>query len=151
MVSASKRRAGLVGCFALAALVVPGICFADGPHKTHPGSVQIGDASWYGKHHQGKRTASGEQFDPRMLTAAHPTLPLGSQVRVTNLRNGRSVDVTVNDRGPFGKHRRVIDVSQAAAEQIGLKGKGVAKVKVEPIRPTPLPVSYIEPRRLGGR
>lgn len=102
--------------------------------------VQIGDASWYGAPHKGHRTASGEPYDPQLLTAAHPSLPLDSTVRVTNLKNGLSVDVRVNDRGPY-KSRRVIDLSAKAAETIGLKRRGVAKVKVE-LLPHPQPAVY---------
>ena len=102
-------------------------------HATTTGKhVQIGYASWYGAQHSGHRTASGEPYDPQLLTAAHPTLPLHSMVRVTNMANGLSVDVRVNDRGPFRGHR-VIDLSQNAAATIGLKRRGVAKVKVEPL------------------
>jgi rare lipoprotein A len=104
--------------------------------------VQIGDASWYGSRHQGHKTASGEAYDPRLLTAAHPSLPLDSTVRVTNLKNGRSVEVRVNDRGPY-RGRRVIDLSAKAAEEIGLKRRGVAKVKVEALSvPRPQPAVY---------
>jgi rare lipoprotein A len=104
--------------------------------------VQIGDASWYGARHQGHKTASGEAYDPRSLTAAHPSLPLDSTVRVTNLKNGRSVEVRVNDRGPY-RGRRVIDLSAKAAEEIGLKRSGVAKVKVEALSvPHPEPAVY---------
>jgi len=110
------------------------------PTPATPGHVQIGDASWYGARHNGHRTASGEPYDPQSLTAAHPSLPLDTTVRVTNLKNGRSVDVRVNDRGPF-TGRRVIDLSAKAAETIGLKSRGVARVKVEPL-PRPQPVVY---------
>jgi rare lipoprotein A len=99
---------------------------------TKPGHVQIGDASWYGAYHQGRKTASGERFDAKELTAAHPSLPLDSTVRVTNLGNGKAVDVRVNDRGPYKKHR-VIDLSAKAAEKIDLKRDGVSKVRVEPL------------------
>jgi rare lipoprotein A len=93
---------------------------------------QVGKASWYGAEFNGHRTASGQRFDRAALTAAHPTLPLNTAVRVTNLANGRSVTVTVNDRGPaFGD--RVIDLSQGAAEQIGMRRKGIATVIVEPL------------------
>jgi rare lipoprotein A len=155
MVSAPKRptRARLLGSLCgllLAVTLMPTVSLAETPRKpiakptvspavSH--QIQIGNASWYGKQHQGRRTASGEQFDPRSLTAAHPTLPMGSEVRVTNLNNGRWVDVRVNDRGPFGGHR-VIDMSQAAAEEIGLKGRGVGRVKIEALRPTPKPIVY---------
>ena len=106
--------------------------------------VQVGEASWYGTHHQGRRTASGEAYDPRSLTAAHPSLPLGSTVRVTNLKNGRSVEVRVNDRGPYKGHR-VIDVSTAAAEEIGIKRRGIGRVKVEPVPPRPQPAVFYYP------
>ena len=88
---------------------------------------QTGVASWYGRQHQGKRTASGEAYDMNALTAAHRTLPLGTRVRVTNLENGRSVDVRINDRGPFAR-RRVIDLSYAAAQRLGATGSGVFRV-----------------------
>ncbi len=84
-----------------------------------------GLASWYGPGFHGRRTASGETFNTNALTAAHRTLPFGTQVRVVNQQNGRSVVVRINDRGPFG-HGRLIDLSRAAAQMIGLSG--VAKV-----------------------
>lgn len=90
----------------------------------------VGRASWYGARFHGKETASGEAFDMRELTAAHRTLPFGTRVRVTNEANGRSVVVRINDRGPFGE-RRIIDLSRKAAELIGLKSKGVGRVKLE--------------------
>ena len=86
-----------------------------------------GLASFY---RHGSRTASGEKFNPGELTAAHPTLPFGTQVRVTNVTTGKSVTVRVNDRGPF-VNGRVIDVSHAAAESLGMVGQGVAKVKLD--------------------
>lgn len=89
-----------------------------------------GRASWYGSRHQGRRTASGERFDMRALTAAHPSLPFGSRVKVTNLGNQRSVVVRVNDRGPHSRER-IIDLSRAAAERLGLLGSGVARVRLE--------------------
>jgi rare lipoprotein A len=89
---------------------------------------QVGRASWYGKMFQGHRTASGEAFDTNAMTAAHRTLPLGSWVRVTNLKNRRSVVVKINDRGPVPLDR-VLDLSQAAARTLGFSG--VASVKVE--------------------
>lgn len=92
--------------------------------------TETGIASWYGPGFQGKRTASGETFDTKELTAAHRTLQMPSLVRVTNLDNGRSVIVRVNDRGPF-KRGRVMDVSQRAAELLGFKNIGTAKVKLE--------------------
>ena len=91
-----------------------------------------GTASYYGSQFQGRKTASGERFNQNGLTAAHKTLPLGTKVRVTNLRNGESVDVKINDRGPFHKGR-VLDLSKGAAREIGMLGAGTAKVKVEVI------------------
>ncbi|MGN6595382.1 septal ring lytic transglycosylase RlpA family protein [Sphingopyxis terrae] len=95
------------------------------------GETEIGNgtASYYGRELAGNRTASGERFDPDQMTAAHPTLAFGSKVRVTNLSNGQSVIVRVNDRGPFGG-RRVIDISQAAAKEIGMHRSGTAKVNL---------------------
>ena len=90
----------------------------------------VGRASWYGAKFHGKETASGEQFDMTELTAAHRTLPFGTKVRVTNEANGRAVVVRINDRGPFSG-KRVIDLSRRAAEVIGIKSQGVARVKLE--------------------
>jgi peptidoglycan lytic transglycosylase len=91
---------------------------------------QVGNASWYGPAQNGKETASGETFDQNKLTAAHKTLPLGSTAVVTNLETGKSVEVTINDRGPYVKGRK-IDLSRAAARQIGMTKEGVAKVKIQ--------------------
>jgi rare lipoprotein A len=89
-----------------------------------------GLASFYGS---GQQTANGEQFNPRALTAAHRTLPFGTKVRVTNVRSGRAVTVRINDRGPFVPGR-VIDLSQAAAEELGIVGRGIAKVKLDVVQ-----------------
>src|SRR3989441_5696039 len=97
-----------------------------------PGSVQVGMASWYGAEFQGSRTASGERFDQHALTAASRSFPIGTHVRVTNLANGRSVVVRVNDRGPF-VHGRVLDVSHAAATALGMVGRGTARVRIESV------------------
>jgi rare lipoprotein A len=91
---------------------------------------QTGVASYYGPELHGRRTASGERFDRNAMTAAHRTAPFGSRLVVTNLANGRSVTVRVNDRGPFVRGR-IVDVSQSAAKQLGMTGRGVARVKVE--------------------
>ena len=91
--------------------------------------IDGGMASYYGNELAGNRTASGERFDPRGLTAAHRTLPFGSMVRVTNMSNGDSVIVRINDRGPFSRGR-VIDVSHAAAKEIGMHRSGTARVKL---------------------
>ena len=97
---------------------------------------QVGEASYYGKHHQGKNTANGETFNQNALTAAHPTLPLGSETKVTNLENGKSVQVEINDRGPYAKGRD-IDLSKKAAQEIGVtKKEGEAPVKIEAVIPS---------------
>jgi rare lipoprotein A len=98
------------------------------PMASAKGYTEYGIASWYGRE-SGNRTATGEDFDPRRLTAAHRTLPLPTKVHVTNLENRRSVVVVVNDRGPFIGNR-LIDLSDGAARKIGLRGKGTARVKV---------------------
>ncbi len=91
---------------------------------------QEGTASWYGKDHAGRRTTSGETFNPEGLTAAHASLPLGTRLRVVREDTGESVVVTINDR--IGTHRRVIDLSRGAAEAIGLLRSGVAQVRLLP-------------------
>jgi rare lipoprotein A len=114
------------GNSAEAALVV-----AHEPDRLLP---QVGVASWYGFDHQGKLTASGKRFDARKLTAAHPTLPLNSKAKVTNLDNGRTVEVVINDRGP-GAPGRAIDLSERAAKTIGMKKDGLAPVIIQPVEP----------------
>ena len=89
-----------------------------------------GVASWYGYPHHGRLTANGQRFNMHELTAAHRTLPFGTRLRVTNLINGRSVTVTITDRGPFVK-QRVLDLSYAAAREIGMIGPGTAPVQLE--------------------
>jgi rare lipoprotein A len=91
-----------------------------------------GIASWYGGRWSGRRTSNGDRFDPMELTCAHPTLPLGSRVRVTSDTTGASVVVTVNDRGPHGRGR-IIDLSRAAAARIGMLGSGTASVTVQQV------------------
>jgi rare lipoprotein A (peptidoglycan hydrolase) len=91
---------------------------------------EVGVASWYGRANQGRRTASGQRFDGNKLTAAHRSLPLHTVARVTNLENGRSVEVTVNDRGPY-VHGRVIDLSTRAAAALGMTHAGLAVVRIE--------------------
>jgi rare lipoprotein A len=92
-------------------------------------------ASYYGVPHHGRKTASGERFDMRAFTAAHRTLPFGTRARVTNLRNGRSVVVRINDRGPAAWTRRAIDLSRSAAEAIGMIQAGLAPVRIEVLQP----------------
>jgi rare lipoprotein A (peptidoglycan hydrolase) len=98
----------------------------------HPSArEQRGWASWYGPGFAGQPTASGERFSPQALTAAHRSLPLGTRARVTNVETGQQVEVTINDRGPFADpERRVIDLSRAAAQRIGLGRQGVGPVRV---------------------
>ena len=88
---------------------------------------QCGGASWYGPGFHGKKTASGQRFNENAMTAAHKSLPFGTVVKVTDQRTGKSVKVTINDRGPFHKGR-VIDLSKAAAAKLGTKNAGVGKV-----------------------
>ena len=101
-----------------------------GAHATTSGISLKGLASWYADAHHGRPTASGELFDQHALTAAHRSLPFGTIVRVTNLRNGKTVDVRVNDRGPFIAGR-IIDLSRAAARAIGSIGHGIVPVRLE--------------------
>jgi rare lipoprotein A len=94
------------------------------------GFTQVGVASWYGPHFHGKRTANGERYDMNGLTAAHRTLPLNAYVRVSDLETGRSVVVRINDRGPYFADR-IIDLSAGAARVLGLKERGVARVRID--------------------
>jgi len=94
------------------------------------GGVQVGVASWYGPGFHGNRTANGEIYDQYEMTAAHPTLPLGTRAMVTNLTNGRSVEVRINDRGPF-VDGRAIDLSYAAARTLRMIGPGTARVRID--------------------
>ena len=100
--------------------------------RTKP--YQVGTASWYGDYFQGKPTASGEPYDMYDLTAAHPSLPLGTLVRVTNLRNGRAVVVRVNDRGPVVPGR-IMDVSYNTARVLQFKAQGVQRVRLDIVQP----------------
>lgn len=105
--------------------------------KEQPGYDKKGTASWYGEAFNRRKTSNGEWFDMTRLTAAHPTLPLPSYVKVTNLDNGNEVVVRVNDRGPF-VGTRIIDLSKRTAEVLDFKGKGKAQVRVQYIGPAPL-------------
>jgi peptidoglycan lytic transglycosylase len=115
-----------------AGLVAGGVLLAVGSAHADatPVAATTGDASWYGGEFADRPTASGERYDPAKLTGAHRTLPLGSKVRVTNLHNGRSVLVTINDRGPYAR-RRSIDLSYGAARALGMLRRGVARVRIE--------------------
>lgn len=126
-----------------AMMLLPVLLGNCGAHQTEPqshgrasdegpaGTLLEGKAVYYAKDFQGKKTASGEPYDMNALTAAHPSLRLGTMVRVTNLSNRRSVVVRINDRGPFGKRDRIIDLSWAAAERIDMIQAGVVEVEVE--------------------
>jgi rare lipoprotein A len=123
---------GLCGCAAVSARVPadrPDTHREPGPPPTAKGP-EVGLASWYGDYHHGQRTASGEVFDMRQLTAAHRTLPLGTRLRVTNLQNGRMVRVRVNDRGPYVPGR-ILDLSREAAWVLGMEERGVVPVRLD--------------------
>jgi rare lipoprotein A len=100
-------------------------------HCQSPGAPDCasGIASWYGPEFRGHRTASGERFNPKELTAAHPSLPFQTKLKVTNPKNGRSVTVRVNDRGPG--YGRAIDLSEEAAKQLGIVDRGIARVEMQ--------------------
>jgi rare lipoprotein A len=137
------------------ALLIVGLRAAQGPNNSEASSApnravpaqpeirnqtgknqpyQIGTASWYGEYFVGKPTASGEDFDMYDMTAAHPTLPLGTYVRVTNLRNGRAVVVKVNDRGPIVPGR-IIDLSYGAAQALEFEHRGLQRVRLDVVKP----------------
>jgi rare lipoprotein A len=117
---------GLIGLL----LVPPPYFAAGGPSNTK----QVGLASWYGQRHEGRKMANGERFRRGQLTAAHRSLPLGTKVKVTNLRTKQHVVVKINDRGPYGGGKsRVIDLSEAAAKRIGIHERGTEWVQVNVI------------------
>ena len=128
---------GAPGPWLAAAVLVVAACGGAPHHEPAPvrtgaaPRVERGYATFYGREAQGGPTASGERFDLRKLTAAHRTLPLGTWVRVTNTRNGKTVEVRINDRGPYGGRGRIIDVSEAAARQLDMIDAGVVPVVVE--------------------
>jgi rare lipoprotein A len=127
---------GIYAALALAALLAGCVAIPPPPPapppvvQKPPPFVQIGMASWYGAGFNRQTTADGERFNMNALTAAHRTLPLNSMVRVTNLDNGRTVVVRINDRGPFAKDR-IIDLSAKAARELGMAHDGIAHVKLE--------------------
>ncbi len=110
--------------------------------KPHAKPYQVGTASWYGDYFVGKATASGEPYNMYDLTAAHPTLPLGSWVKVTNLRNRKVVVVRVNDRGPIVPGR-IIDLSYGAAQALAFNGRGLQTVRIDVVHPQA--VAALEP------
>jgi rare lipoprotein A (peptidoglycan hydrolase) len=95
-----------------------------------PMHKEVGEASWYGPEFQGQETSNGETYNKNEMTAAHPSLPMGTKAKVTNLENGKSVNVRINDRGPFAGNR-AIDLSSAAANKLDMKKDGTAEVKIE--------------------
>jgi rare lipoprotein A len=114
------------GLFGVLLTTVPDV--ADGAPSQ---AGQVGWASWYGTPHEGRKTASGERFARGQLTAAHRSLPFGTKVQVTNLQTGQRVVVRINDRGPRGGgKRRIIDLSEAAAQRVGVLARGSARVQV---------------------
>lgn len=127
------QRAHLLPAVAVAMLVLLAGCshavVTSPPVPPAAGLEEVGFASWYGAQHQGRRTASGEVFDMNQLTAAHRTLPFGTRLLVTNRDTSRSTEVRVNDRGPF-VDGRILDVSYAAARQLGVVGAGIFPVKL---------------------
>jgi len=102
----------------------------------HHAAVQVGAASWYGRWHAGRLTASGERFNPQAMTCAHRTLPLGSVVKVTDMSTGRSVSLEVNDRGPYVRGR-ILDLSEGAARELGVENRGVLLVRIEVVGVAP--------------
>lgn len=132
------RRAGTAAAFAVV-LAASG-CGREGPATSpeggapRPWRTETGVASWYGPNFHGRMTASGERYNMFEYTAAHRTLPFGTKLRVKNLENGKVVSVRVNDRGPFMK-RRILDVSYAAARDLGMTRHGTARVRIEVVGP----------------
>jgi rare lipoprotein A len=123
------RVAGLalLAAVSACAVVPPPAPPAAVPQPTY---AETGMASWYGRDHQGKKTAAGERFDMNKLTAAHRTLPLNTMVRVTNMQNRKTVKVRINDRGPYVK-TRIIDLSSRAARELGMADDGTVEVRLE--------------------
>jgi rare lipoprotein A len=121
--------------------------FGSSSKTKHHAPYQVGTASWYGSDFQGRPTASGEPYQMYDLTAAHPTLPLGTWVRVTNLHNGRRVFVRVNDRGPIIPGR-IIDLSYGAAQVLRFTGKGLERVRLDVVserEAQPVEVAMLQP------
>ena len=125
----SKYARILWSMAALCLVVVIWGCGTRAPVRKPTGYSATGVASYYGHSFHGRRTASGERFDMYAMTAAHPSLPFGTLIHVTRLKNGRSVTVRVNDRGPF-VGGRIIDLSYAAARQLGMLEDGLARVQI---------------------
>jgi rare lipoprotein A len=140
----SSRAGGGAGLALIVAVALAGAACTSARRPTpaaaverERGEVELGKASWYGPRFHGRKTASGERFDRHAMTAAHKRLRFGTRVRVTNLGNGQSVIVRINDRGPYARGR-IIDLAEAAARRIGMIEAGVIKVELE-ILSTPPP------------
>ncbi|MGX5220754.1 MULTISPECIES: septal ring lytic transglycosylase RlpA family protein [Pseudomonas] len=124
----------ILGLFSLLAGCASNTIDSPRTSTTGAGYSATGNASYYGAQHHGKKTANGERFDQNALTAAHRSLPFGSRVQVTNLRNDKTVIVRINDRGPFARGR-IIDVSKKAAEQLDMLRDGVVPVSIKLLEP----------------
>ena len=129
VVAVAPALALLAGCSTAVVRTPSSPSPAPAPAPPSEGSEEVGTASWYGSQHHGKRTASGELFDMNQLTAAHRSLPFGTRLRVINRDNNQSTEVRINDRGPFVKGR-ILDVSYAAARQLGALGSGTFPVRL---------------------
>jgi len=119
------------------------------PAKPKSHAYEVGRASWYGKAFHGKKTASGETYNMFEFTAAHPELPLGTYVKVTNLRNSRWVVVRINDRGPVPQSR-IIDLSYGAAQMLGLRAHGVERVRLDLVEPPAVASNETELAGIGS-
>jgi rare lipoprotein A len=134
----ARRVLACLSLVALALIALPALEPADalgreGKQRARPPKREMGLASWYGPGFHGRRTASGERFDPGDMTAAHRSHPFGTRIRVTNLENGRRVVLRVNDRGPF-KKGRVVDVTPIAARRLGFQHLGTTRVRVDVLK-----------------
>lgn len=132
---AARAAAAALAIAAAACAHAPALRSPAAPSPPAPGAEraargEVGIASYYGRRFHGRRTASGARYDMRALTCAHPSAPFGTRLRVTDLDTGRSVVVTVNDRGPFARGR-VVDLSLAAARALGMVERGLVRVRVE--------------------
>ena len=124
-----RRRLAIMGLLGLLGIFLTPL--PEAAFGGRPQAGQVGFASWYGQSHQGHKTASGERFSRGQLTAAHRSLPLGTKVKVTNLRTKQQVVVKINDRGPYGGGKgRIIDLSEAAAKRVGVLARGTERVQV---------------------
>lgn len=136
--SLSNRILLCASCAIALVCLLPACARQSHPQAAGRGGTSVrgeeGLASWYGNRFRGRRTASGARFNPKAMTAAHRTLPFGTRVRVVNVHNERAVEVTITDRGPFIR-KRIIDLSRAAARELGMLGSGVARVRLERLPP----------------